>query len=74
MVEIKHAALVGIEPDSTLFGFTHLLAVARGQQRRCERVRGLLLLAADEIRAVKDIAPLIVPAHLQHAAVAAVQF
>ena len=62
-----------IEPDGALGGFAHFLTVGPGHQRRGQTERISPFDPTDQIRARDDIAPLIRPAHLQDAAIAAVQ-
>ena len=73
LIEVVDAGLFRVEPERTLFGLAHLLAFACGEEGCRERVSGLLLLAADEVCAAKDVAPLVVAAHLETAAVFAVE-
>ena len=67
------AHLIGVEPHRAGRGLAHLGARRRGDQRRGQREQLRAVQPAAEIDAVDDIAPLVRAAHLQHAAVAAVQ-
>ena len=69
LVKIVGRALGRVQPQCARHGLAHLDALAVGQQREGERKSLALLFAAYQIRAVKHIAPLVVPAGLQFAAV-----
>ena len=69
LVELKGRGARGIQPQGALFGLAHLLAVVRHDELAGEGEGVLVLLAADEVRAGEHVAPLVVPAHLQAAAV-----
>ena len=73
LIEIVYAGLVGVEPQGALLGLTHLLSLAGGEEGGGEAVCGLLLLLADKLYAAQHVAPLVVAAHLEHAAVLAVE-
>ena len=65
---------IGVEPDGAGGGLAHLRARRRGDQWRGQREQLRVRHAAAKIDAVDDVAPLVGAAHLQHAAVALMQF
>ena len=67
------AHLIGVEPHRAGGGLAHLGARRRGDQRRGQREKLRIVQPAAEIDAVDDVAPLIGAAHLQDAAVTAVE-
>jgi len=67
------AQLLGVQPHRARHGLAHLGARGRGQQRRGQAEGGLLVDPARQLHAVEDVAPLVRAAHLQHAAMGAVQ-
>src|SRR5437764_15480441 len=64
---------VGIEPDRAGGGLAHLGARARGDERRSEREQLRVAHASAELDAVDDVSPLVGAAHLQQAAVSAIE-
>ena len=69
LVEVVRAGLRRIEPKCALLGLAHFTTVMGQQQLEGAGKRIFTLLAADEIRAAQHVAPLVVAAHLQTAAV-----
>ena len=69
LIEFVRARFVLVQPDGALRRFTHFTTVRGGEKRERHRERGLLLLAADEVRAREDIAPLVVAAQFEFTAV-----
>ena len=67
------ADLIGIEPDRARGGLAHLGAGGGRNQRRGQREKLRIVKSTTEIDPADDVAPLIRSAHLQHAAVAAVE-
>ena len=67
----QYARLVLVQPDGALLRLAHLLALARREQGKRHRKGRLLLLAADEVGARQNVAPLVVAAQLELAAVLA---
>ena len=59
----------GREPDRAAFGLAEFGAVGLGQQRRGQAAGGDVALAADEVDARRDVAPLVGAARLQDAAI-----
>ena len=64
---------LGVEPDRAAGGLAHLAPVRGGQERRGQAEDLGARDAAGQVDAVDDVAPLVRAAHLQEAAVAAVE-
>ena len=73
LVEVVGAGLLRVEEEGAGLGLAHLLPVRPGDERRGQGERLAAVDAADEVHARDDVAPLVVAAHLQPAAVPAVQ-
>ncbi len=73
LVEIIRAELGGVQPDRALGRLAHLGAGGGGQEREGQGLGHPALDAADEIDPGQDVAPLIVPAHLQRAMMLAIE-
>ncbi len=67
--EIERRSFFGIEPNCTLFGLAHFLALGVEQQGNGHCVGVLAELLADKLRTAKHIRPLVVAAELHIAAV-----
>ena len=72
--ELIGAAHISIKPDRTILGFAHLFAIGSFQKRRGEPKDTGICNAPAKVDTIDDIAPLIRSAHLQHTAIALVQF
>jgi hypothetical protein len=73
LVERVRAGHVGRQPQALPIGLAELLAGGVGEQRRRQRVHGGPLHPVDEVHAGGEIAPLVVAAGLQRAAVLPVE-
>ncbi len=73
LVEGVRGGQLGVEPDRAGLRLAELGAVRLDDQRRGQRVHGLAVGLADQVRAGREVAPLVAAAGLQRAAVAAVQ-
>ena len=71
--EIIGAEDIFVEPDRAGGRFAHLGTRTGGQKRRRQGIELRRSHAVSEIDAVDDVAPLVRTAHLQHAAMAAVE-
>ncbi len=74
LIELIGRRQFGVEPDIPRFGLAEFLSARRGEQREHHRVRLALPLAPNQIRARRDIAPLVTAADLQRAIIAVKQF
>ena len=73
LVKVVRGGLGGIEPDVALLGLTELAAVGLGDERTGEGEGLAVGLAANQLGAGGDVAPLVGAAHLQLAVVVLVQ-
>ena len=69
LVEVEGGGLVRVEPDRVAGCLAHLVALRVGQQRDRHGGSVLAELAADQLGAAEHVAPLVVAAELQIAAV-----
>ncbi len=71
--EVVGAGAPGVQPHGAGGGLAHLLAGGRGDEREGQAVHLLPVHAPGQVDAADDVAPLVVAAHLQAAAVVAVE-
>ena len=73
LVEFIRRGFFRIKPESALFGFAHLAAIAGGQKLAGHAEGRLLILTADQLNAAEHVGPLVVAAQLHHAAIIMMQ-
>src|SRR5205814_2116019 len=73
LVERERRGPQRVDPDVAALALAELAAARLGDQRHGEPEGAALAQAADQVAAVRDVSPLVAPAHLQPAAEAVEQ-
>ena len=69
LVELERAGLVGVKPDGVALGLAELLALSVGDDRTGEHIHIHATYLVDQVKAGREVAPLVGSTKLQHAMV-----